>query len=595
MLKFNRDEMVARETPNVDFIGSVEVDGESVVYRTYPIDIPRQLFILFHGMVCDDSKSVFDMWSVFDKSYPAGCARLIDPNFLAPRALDDRYVDYAGLPKRITKEELRQRVNEIRAYEAKKRSEKDGHDRQSVKTDVGQVPSLPPVEVCIEKRLRKYKRILKWSFFRQFIRFQAAFGYGQALAKNRIRERLGYAVRMFSTDTIGWTSYNYEINQDISIRLDSNFGYGHSSYFLLSLMYKGIEIYTFSDYVRYPYANMRVLIGHTRTYRVERDSWPDALKFVAETANMAVRSPQSFVETFILAEVRKMMEGLREILRMPRMPERTHSENGRKVQHLGVATYGAYGYKSYKATPDEMLLALKSERVIGALAVLEKLKALDAISVDVGDAIRELIRMVKASVPELERRICSIRQEVHGYGREEGFLRSVLWRMTAKAETHEREMQQLVERALVDVPEKDEVERERAREAVRHEYLKSHPEYVRIRETKARIIHELSSIQGHIRQRKAFLGELERCHGVGQNGERFWSVVESLYPHEVAIEKGVLRESSKHVEKNLIRGVDGLRATIRQKYCSEHEDAARLFEERDGILEDVNAFPCCRV
>ena len=587
MLEFKAEELDIHETPNIDFIGTVEVDNGTVVYRTYPIDVPQQLFLLLRVMVLDDSRSVLDMQSVIDRAYPRLLDSAVDPNFLAPCKLNDRDVHDVQIPKRITKDELLRAEQEV---------EDKIRNRHQLEAELNDSQILEPGDVRIAKKILKHRQIRKWRYYNLFLRFESAFGYGEALSKNRIKERLGHDVRMYSTDTIGWTTYDYAINQDVRIQPDSNFGYGHSSYFLLSLKYKGVEIYTFSDYVQYPYANMRALIAHTRTYRLERDSWSDALQFVADVANVATRSPQTFAETFILGEVRKMVDGLHDILRMSCMPcEYINHENGEKVQYLGVATNGLYGYNSYAATPDEMLLVLKSERIIGALGVLKKLKVFDEIDLKIKEAIAELIGMVKGQVPELENGMHCIGKEIREYEYEVGFLRNILHCVHPVVKEHDLCLQKREKEALSklgsDMKSRD---RDALKQNVQNQYKKENPDYLRVQKIEQVSEKELNSLQDIINQRRAFLAELEKCHSVGIKGERFWGLVEKLYPHEVEIENEVDQRVHNIQGECLIRGLDGLRNSVRTKYFAEHEDARLLFEEQNRILDDINTFPCCQ-
>lgn len=582
MLKFDIEKFNVRKTTNVDFIGTVEFCDKSVVYRTYPIVVPHKLFILLWEMMCDDSKSVWNMQAAFDRVYPCTSELAVDSNFLAPLRLNDSYVEPVRVPERITRNAYLQRKYEI--------------EKQATEADGKEDASMMPVAVSIEIRLQQYHRRLKKRFFDQFVRFQGSYGYGVTLEKFRIKERLGHEVRMFSTDTIGWTTYNYVINEDVIIRLDSNFGYGRSSYFLLSILYKGIEIYTFSDYVRYPYANMRALISHTRTYRVERDSWPDALQFVADTANAAVRSPQAFMETFILGEIQKMMTGLREILQMKTFPDEIYVADYHQPQYLGVAIKGLIS-NSYKATPDEMLLVLKSERIIGVLAVLEKLKTLDAIAANVNKTIEELIGMVNVRVLELEHGIKSVRKEICSYECELDSLRAIGTCVDARFRPHELALQMFSNAALKELGERAEAQfwiRNRVSEEVREKYIAENPEYKRIQNVVSKIAKEVDSMQKHITQRRVFLEVLAKCYGVGKKGERFWTIVEKLYSHEAEIEKEVMHQVSNFLGKKSIRGIDGLRDSVRAKYCAGHTEVSLLFKERDSILDGIDTLSYCR-
>lgn len=581
MLRLDLSELAVCALPNIDFIGTVESNRDNVEYKTYPIEVPRQFFVLLMAMVIDDEKSILQMQRAFEERYPIVSRSLIDENFLAPQKLDGRYVTPATVPNFITKEEYLAGAKKLEAQ-----------IRQQIKSieDSGKQLRFP-VEVYVEDRLRRYRRFLKDQFFSQFIRFQAAYGYGQTLEKFRIKDRLNREVRMFSTDTIGWTTYNYVINHDITIQLDSNFGYGRSSYFLLSLMYKGIEIYPFSAYVRYPYANMRTLIAHTRTYRVERDSWSDALIFVAETANAAITSPQNFVDTFITGEIAKMMDGLRKIIRVNVFREYVEEQGGNsRPQYLGVSTKGVRSF-DFVAAPGEMLLARKAERIIGALAVLEKLKALDVIVADVDKSVRELLDMIKAIVPELRKGIADVRNDIRICEEEAGVVEALLCTARREVGIHENALCKLHD----DILSKQPVGAPKWRtqsilDRTRREYELHHPEYGRAVKIQDRVDKEVEALKRHVDARNVFLQELKKCYGVGIKGERFWTVIEQLYPHEIQIENEVRKQRDKLSGKNTVRGIDGIRDSVRMKYRAEHQEVDDLFKEREEVLEQINTF-----
>lgn len=224
MLKFDISELDIGSTPNIDYIGTVESTGGTVEYKTYPIEAPREFVMLLYAMLYDDSKSVLHMQTAFARRYRASDALTIEKNFLAPQKLNDRYVTQATIPEQIAKEDYVAGMCEV---------EKQARVRYNSAVDAGSVLRYP-MEVSVERQKLCHAKKLKKRFVTECLKFLPAYGYQRALEKWHIRDRLNREVRMYSTDTIGWTTYNYVINRDVCIQLDSNFGYGQSSYFLLS-------------------------------------------------------------------------------------------------------------------------------------------------------------------------------------------------------------------------------------------------------------------------------------------------------------------------------------------------------------------------
>lgn len=121
-------------------------------------------------------------------------------------------------------------------------------------------------------------------------------------------------ILMYSTENIGWTDFNYKINNDFEILIRTNFGYGESSYFNLTIKYKDLEITPYSHLVQYYYANAHDLIGYTRKYVVARSSWEYAFDFVVDTVNKAQDNTENFIKGFIIGEIKEMMSGLKYIV-----------------------------------------------------------------------------------------------------------------------------------------------------------------------------------------------------------------------------------------------------------------------------------------
>lgn len=340
---------------------------------------------------------------------------------------------------------------------------------------------------------------------------------------------------------------------------------------------------------------MRTLIAHTRSYRVERESWPDALMFVAETANAAVQSPQTFVETFIGNEIGKMMAGLREILQGQRLGEEDSGCREERPQYLGVSVRG-HQLLQFEVPSDEVLLVRKSERIIGALAVLEKLKTLDAIVDNVAESIDELVKMVACLVPELKKVIRSVQSELKCCKSEVEFLEAIYACCQAEVTRHKLALGKKHEEAIAKMrPDISSRDRASVLYRVRCAYEHENPEWRRVLSVRDVLTRELSSFHSHICCRNEFLDVIKKCYGVGKNGERFWIVVEKLYPHEVEIENEVRRKVKELSGKNSVRGIDGIRGMVRTKYREDHKEVDVLFRERDAVLDAIDEFTHSKV
>lgn len=70
----------------------------------------------------------------------------------------------------------------------------------------------------------------------------------------------------FSHRYQGWSKPRQKINEVLEIEFKSNFGYGNSSYFYLILVYRGVQIYPFMDWINYKYAEASEMEGYSERF-----------------------------------------------------------------------------------------------------------------------------------------------------------------------------------------------------------------------------------------------------------------------------------------------------------------------------------------
>lgn len=130
-----------------------------------------------------------------------------------------------------------------------------------------------------------------------------AYDYYQAL--NKINNNND--IKVWSSEKIGWTTIEYIVNEDLKVYVSTNFAYGGSSYFHLSLRYKDLLITPYTEIITYYKANVREFRTFTRSYAVERDSWDYAFKYLEEASNLMLHNPNEFVQKYIVEEIDRAM------------------------------------------------------------------------------------------------------------------------------------------------------------------------------------------------------------------------------------------------------------------------------------------------
>lgn len=179
-------------------------------------------------------------------------------------------------------------------------------------------------------------------------------------------------IKAYSHRRVGWTSFDFKLNDILSVSVDTNFSFGYSSYFTITLVYKSIKIIPYSRLVLYHFANTMQLIRHTREYSVSDRSWLLSLDFVRDACNELMEGgDKSFIAEYITKECEVLCKLLPNYLVTS---EFNLSENrdgtffyklDNKLQHVKLEGYP--------------LIAFRVEKVSGAIDFTESIKELNAI------------------------------------------------------------------------------------------------------------------------------------------------------------------------------------------------------------------------
>lgn len=135
----------------------------------------------------------------------------------------------------------------------------------------------------------------------------------------------------FSHRIAGWSNPIYNLNENFSIEIKSNFGFGYSSYFFVIIKYKNIEITPFSDWINYEHAKFSEIIRYTKSFTsykcqklkngnvyykpiIYNSCWEKAMIFFKDTCNLSMNDETKFIEKFIIEECEKMVCSLENML-----------------------------------------------------------------------------------------------------------------------------------------------------------------------------------------------------------------------------------------------------------------------------------------
>lgn len=421
---------------NRDYIGVIEeVDGR-LNYVKIPTGVDYSLISDLRALINDENATVIDMQKRFDRSFPQEQFKSVEYNYVFPHQYRDAYIGVTTYPYFYTN------PNEYDS-DTQKACEKIQMKICKRLTD-GRCETVNLYsEDEIKQYIRLYHQYRKCSFGEGWLEY----GYNEIVNRiqfyqNRIcypYERFIYAfyfrqkiqeleqlpaIKMFSTDAIGWKTYPYEINDDIKITVESNFAYGSAAYFFCNLAYKGINILPYSAVVNYYKVKWSQFTRYTRKYEPSCDNWENVLCFVADVANLAKHNVDEFIKKWIYEELRTMIEGLHNLIDNPetdpgiiQIRRLIKSDDNGHRSNTGyfrmVIDCDGSDVREYEALPDEKIVAYKAEKISGCINLLRNLKKLKNVYEYAGYCIDEIKKMNLQIVPEINQclRTLVIRRE----------------------------------------------------------------------------------------------------------------------------------------------------------------------------------------
>lgn len=357
---------------------------------------------------CSQHKDIplTDIEEVFSRIYTG---KPVEYSYCIPYEYDATFIDHATYPKLYSKKELEKEIEEKKQDFINETIEKIKKEKNYSSDDTLAEEELDLIRNEANEFVSKHVVALRDEFTNTAIRYIMAASFKDAIASIKSDENN----IMFSTEVIGWTTYNYQVNNDLSILVKTNFCYGRSTYFHVTLIFKDVEILAYSKLVQYYYANMLDFMDCTVSYDRERNSWKTALQFVVETANFAIDDEDAFVNKWIIESVRNLVTGLNDILHQPDYVMGELLKRKLDDQQLyAVRNITDEEISEYKVYPKEMAIAFQAEKISGALLLINNLEKLTELYKEIVPAIQEIKRINKDLFPALHSNIKEIEKKI---------------------------------------------------------------------------------------------------------------------------------------------------------------------------------------
>ena len=487
---------MAEKTANIDYICVIRERDGKTSFETIDIPASKELVACLEGLAVNDNATVLDMQAQMNLAFDDQHRKTI--NYVSPFSYADSYIDMAHYPASWSFAEYNEQLSSKRAELSEIFAQ-----RNKPLQEVDPSRFVAEMEEYLEQEISRFKVGLKRNYLRNAKRYISASNYLRT-----VNQAKGNGdVRMYSTDSLGWSDFTYNVTNDITITLGTNFGYGSASYFRLGLSYKGIDILPYSYMVKYYFANRRDLLRYTRLYDVAHDSWNIAFSFVEGTANLAAESTEGFEREWILNEVKDMVHRLHIVLDKPEEYINdflNKKETSSDCDYLTVRNMNDSEKARYGVYPEEMSMAIRAEKLTGSLDFLDNLSSLSTILPEINGYIAEIKEMATAIIPGLDAMVAKITNRVAILQEQKAQQELDLSNIKADLAPHDKKIGEMYENRGED-------KKLFSRSYFESEYAKDHKDYAELKKKEDETRDSIAKLAEEIWMRSMFRSNLQEC------------------------------------------------------------------------------------
>lgn len=466
-------------TSNIDKTHIIALQEEGGMLRNVelPISRPEQFIDEFKAMTDNPNRTVWDLQSHFAIRYPK---TKMYQDYLQPFSYNAAYVGGVNYP-------------EFMEYHKLQRSWQEAGEsaRQAFrKSNNGSISENEAVEKAIENLKKRQKN----NFLEEAMRWIDACCYSDAA------NQLGQdsAVKMYSKENVGWNRFDHEVNDNIKVAVSTNFGYGSAAYFILAMKYKGIDILPYSYLVKYYNVGMADIIRCTRSYQPCRESWRASFDFISDFVNKSIADPEGFVESYLMNEVREMIQGLESIASNPTAFIERIGNRKADPYVINVQPMFNADRSRIQAYPEETPILFKVEKITGALDFLENLTEIAQEVQSIKPYIERLLELNMALYPEVQKAIFRIESKVAKQTLIKDDLDSKMAAVIEKIRPFDQEIQKGYAEATIEKPFDI------------RSYEAAHHEYVSLKQERNDLSSQLYKVNSLISDFNSFIGILNK-------------------------------------------------------------------------------------
>ena len=256
-----------------------------------------------------------------------------------------------------------------------------------------------------------------------------------------------------------------------------------------------MKLLTYSNLVRYRYAQMTELLHSTESYIPCRESWESALSDTVEKSNLSLKNIKKFVSRFIKKETEDLITGLNAILDNTSsvMEEYSHFQDN----YLIYNTKETDSLDRYYIYPEEEEKLVVIDKVSSALKFISSLQEINDLGFPTTSVIEEVVSMNRRIHHDVESMIGKVKSDIMDLTKQQRNLSNKLKRKNEDFRDDMTEIESATRGMRKDL-KNEYVE----------EYIYMHPEYATYLEEKEEITKDLQENLKHLTGRTNLLDHL---------------------------------------------------------------------------------------
>ncbi len=465
---------------NYDYIIALKYDDNDIERCEIPINKDEWLIDDIYSMVDDDMYEVDDIYNAFNRRYK-DCG---DFDYcLGHKSLTDHHIDAISYPSfDVTRYREQARIYTDRIKSAKSDASKEWN----------------------QKEFNKWSFLQKKEYLNKCLPYVFACNYHDALIKNDIKNN--YFI--YSNEKHGrFLKYDIKITEDIEIDIKTNFCFGSSSSFAVTITYKGIPIIPYSTWIRFYYAGFNEIITYTRSYFPDRKNWENCMDFVVWFVRKALENPEGFVKETIFDEVKNLMNGIEEVFNLSDEKMKyymTFSNEDKEINdkyYIGITAHEADNkeMKYYSIAPEEVKFVFRMEKITGALLFIKSLRELREIDCDFEQVINRIKEINELIYPELLNAIPPVREYIAELQSNLAALEKRFDVVKKRYESYEDRLNKKLDKII------DKDKRKEAEES----FVKFNPQYIKYKDEYIDLLIRIRELKERIENRGSYLKKLE--------------------------------------------------------------------------------------